>query len=194
MSDEEARRSVFWRNILLWCAGVAFLAALREGFRPWEALHSSQASHVLLLLFGSGCCIALGTREFATLLFDVRAMPWYAQRGGILFLGFTLGMTHSVVARVLSRINPETGSRDVLLAGVAASILAVVLLDWPPSLPKEPRERRRRRRKVICEPWCPPPMRRGSACLEYAAVPRKKSKLKRLLRWLLGVRDQSSES
>jgi len=192
MTREEAHRAVFWRNVLLWCAAIALLAALAEGFRPWEALHSPQASHVLLLLFGSGCCVALGTREFAGLLFDVRAMPWYAQRGGILFLGFMLGMTHSVVARLLSRIDPQTGSRDVLLAGIATSILAVLLLDWMPSLPKERRERRRRRRKVISDPWCPPPASRDAPFIEGAAAPRKKSKLKKLLRWLLGVRHGSS--
>ena len=192
MTIEEARRSVFWRNALLLCATIAFCCSVAFGPKPWLVINSGCDRLALIVLLAGACCVAMGIRELAKCFFDVRAMPWYAQRGGILFLSLMLVGVNWTMVRFYpsfadaARTSADAMSPNFLCAAVAAEVLAVVVLDWAPSLPRERRKRASRRDPGTQTYW--PSTRSAPRSGTNGAIgpsrkPRKPSKLKKLLRW-----------
>ena len=163
MMHEEARRGIFWRNVLLAAVLVTFGRAVLAGFQPWLAVDSPKYRMIVLLLMGGGFFCAMGVRELAVLLFDADDTPVYAKRGGILLVLFSsMGVQmvwvagYRVAATYLKLDNPYA-SPAIIHAAIASQVLFTLLLDWMPSLPRDASPSRMRR---------------------------KPSKLKKLARWL----------
>ena len=125
------------RNRLLAAAALAILISMALGHRPWRLASSISTAVATALVVLGGLFAALGVREFAGLVFDVRSKPWYAQRGAAFFL-VALCTGINIVCWWALRAVPHADATlavpsppALVAAAYAAELSWTVLLDWP---------------------------------------------------------------
>lgn len=127
------RNASLRRNILLIGAAVSLGASIIAGLRPWQAFASPPTLAMMAAVIASGFFAALGIREFAGLLFDLKDSPWYAQPWALFFLLAMLVAIH-FICRLALRVVPQIRGlpcEALLLAGLASQLAWVAALDWP---------------------------------------------------------------
>jgi hypothetical protein len=129
------------RNALIALAGICMLISFVAIAEPADWLEP-RVFVAAVVAAGAGLLAALGTREFASLLFELGDPPWYAQRGGMLFALFMVtvaGVLYAwtspfLLGVVIWEISP------LLFISLASQLACIAWLDGPRAA-ASPRER-----------------------------------------------------
>ena len=129
-------RAIRWRNILLVgsCVSLGLALLTDPDVAGWTEPEGLLA---MVLLSGGGFFVAMGMREFAGLIFDPKARPWYGQPGGPICLVVMLTAINAFLLSALGTWLPNMTSHHsfslicTFFASIASELAWIAMLDWP---------------------------------------------------------------